>query len=50
MNDKTFIGFAKEFLHYSFEEIDFNYDLLTQMEQGLISREEFDLFVDKITE
>lgn len=49
MDDKRFIELAKQFLIYSFESIDFYYNYLTDEEKELVSEEEFELFVNKIT-
>ena len=50
MSDERFIELAKEFLKYSFDDIDFEYDGLTGEEQRLLDKEEFELFVEKIRE
>lgn len=50
MSDERFIELAKEFLKYSFDDIDFEYDGLTGKEQRLLDKEEFELFIEKIRE
>lgn len=50
MSDERFIELAKIFLKYSFEDIDFNYQYLSDAEKELISKEEFKIFVTKIQE
>ncbi len=50
MLNERFIELAKMFLKYSLDEINYEYDFLTNFEKKLISKEEFEIFVDKIKE
>jgi len=42
---KTTESVAKRFFRYSFEDIDYRYELLTQSERNLCTREEFEELV-----
>lgn len=43
--DPRLAAIAARFLHYSFSPINYNYDNLTETEQSLCTRDEFDALV-----
>jgi len=50
MDNARFIELAKAFLKYSFDDINFQYRYLSGEEKLLITEEEFEIFIQKISE
>lgn len=50
LNTEDFVKLAKKFLHYSLSEIDYKYDDLTTEEQAIISKEDWDDFINILNE